>query len=85
MMLINPHQIRCDRNDYDTYKDYMTAFNAIMNAKPIDAEPIIRCKDCIYYAYHGHHSCSLWRERAVIVECNTAEDGFCYMGKRKEG
>ena len=39
---------------------------------------LTRCKDC---AYHKEKRCTVWRERAVIVECYTNDDGFCYIGE----
>lgn len=46
MRLIDAYKVRCDRDDYDTYADYIKTFDAINDAPTIDAVPVIRCKDC---------------------------------------
>lgn len=69
------------------YKDWIVRFYANHNDVPaghIDGEiqkELIRCKDC---AHHKDKRCTVWRERAVIVECYTADDGYCYLAERKE-
>ena len=55
--------------------------NWLNNAPTIDAVPVVRCRDCIF---HKEKRCTVWRERAVIVECYTDDDGYCYKGLRKE-
>lgn len=40
MRLIDAYKVRCDRDDYDTYADYITAFDAINEAPTIDAVPV---------------------------------------------
>ncbi len=41
----------------------------------VDAEPIIRCKDC---KYHDYGRCENWEY------CKTEDDYFCKDGERKE-
>ena len=53
----------------------------IESIPPVDAVPVIRCKDC---AWHKEKRCTVWRERAVIVECYTDDFGYCYLAKEKE-
>ena len=54
----------------------------IIDIQPtVDAVPVVRCRDCIF---HKEKRCTVWRERAVIVECYTDDDGYCYKGLRKE-
>jgi hypothetical protein len=62
----------------------------IMKSSPIleaDGTPLeivgelIRCKDC---AWHKEKRCTVWRERAVIVECYTDDEGYCYLAKEKD-
>lgn len=45
---------------------------SVLDAAPtVDAVPVVRCKDCVYY---GGDTC--WNEWF---------DGFCSYGKRKDG
>lgn len=66
----------------------------------VDAVPVIRCKDCKHYerdhfdaVYYptesgeaqkvplitAHEICTKWGDG-----CKTAEDGYCFLGERKE-
>ena len=56
-------------------------YNGVMNLPTIDAVSVVRCRDCIF---HKEKRCTVWRERAVIVECYTDDDGYCYKGERRE-
>lgn len=60
----------------------------IMNASPVDAVPVVRCKDCKHHYWeqepcHGKsvHYCELPHMRGVEV----FKEFFCYYGERKEG
>ena len=53
----------------------------LKNAPTVDAVPVIRCKNC---EWHKEKRCTVWRERAVIVECYTDDFGYCYLAKEKE-
>jgi hypothetical protein len=44
--LIDAYKVRIDRDDFDTYSDYITALDAVTEAPTVDAVPVIRCKDC---------------------------------------
>lgn len=79
--------------DADALVEAMTKFSDAMGedmthgifythiAPTINAVPVVRCRDCIF---HKEKRCTVWRERAVIVECYTDDDGYCYKGMRKE-
>lgn len=54
------------------------AMEILRNLPTVDAVPVVRCRDCIF---HKEKRCTVWRERAVIVECYTDDDGFCYLGE----
>lgn len=43
-----------------------------------DGDRLTRCRDC---RWHKEKRCTVWRERAVIVECYTDDDGYCYLGE----
>lgn len=59
----------------------------------VDAVPIVRCKDCKYFEYDhmedvegypiplilAHEICTKWGNG-----CKTSENGYCFMGERKE-
>lgn len=52
---------------------------------------LVRCKDCKYFEYNhwekvnrvplivAHEICTKWGEG-----CKTSEDGYCFLGERKE-
>ena len=57
-----------------------------------DVEPVVRCKDCHFFESDhfetvngvsfitAHNVCTRWGRG-----CQTAEDGFCFMGIRGQG
>jgi len=49
---------------------------AVENAPTVDAEPVIRCKDCRFYNTHDH--------RCVRMNHGFKDDFFCAWGERKE-
>ena len=50
--------------------------NALPSAQlPVDAVPVIRCKDC---KYHDYGRCAIWEY------CKTEDDYFCKDGEREE-
>ena len=57
MRLIDAYAVRCDRDEFDTYADYIKAFDAINEAPTVDAVPVIRCKDCKWYEFDEPHRC----------------------------
>ena len=71
------------------YREAILAVKSILHsAKPIDAVPVVRCKDCKHHYWeqepcHGKsvHYCKLPHMRGVEV----FKEFFCYYGERKEG
>ena len=71
------------------YREAILAVKSILHsAKPIDAVPVVRCKDCKHHYWeqepcHGKtvHYCKLPHMRSVEV----FKEFFCYYGERKEG
>ena len=71
------------------YREAILAVKSILHsAKPIDAIPVVRCKDCKHHYWeqepcHGKsvHYCKLPHMRGVEV----FKEFFCYYGERKEG
>lgn len=59
MRLIDAYKVRCDRDDFDTYADYVKAFDAINEAPTVDAVPVVHgkwisgvmCSKCGYRTY----------------------------------
>ena len=71
------------------YREAILAVKSILHsAKPIDAVPVVRCKDCKHHYWeqepcHGKsvHYCKLPHMRGVEV----FKEFFCYYGEKKEG
>ena len=66
---------------YDEVYAYRLGWNEaidaiIENAPTVDAEPVIRCKDCRFYNTHDH--------RCVRMNHGFKDDFFCSWGERKE-
>ena len=87
MRLIDAYKVRCDRDDYDTYADYIKAFDAINEAPTVDAVPVTRCKDCKWY--EADFGCDWgvcfhkeWTTGSIGngVDC----DGYCFRAERKD-
>lgn len=78
MRLIDAYAVRCDRDEFDTYADYIKAFDAINDAPTVDAVPVIRCKDCKWY-YRGGATCMYWDG-----ENGMRGDDYCSQAERKE-
>lgn len=56
----------------------------------VDAEPVVRCKNCKYFLYDklymvgglplmGNFVCEKWGNG-----CSTDENGYCFLGERRE-
>jgi hypothetical protein len=57
------------------------ALDEIRYAPTVDAEVVVRCKDCEYsYESIGYIICS----HGVCAECIVQPDFYCAEGKRKE-
>lgn len=65
-------------------------WRAIEDAPTIDAAPVVRCKDCIYYKtgeyFKDMKFCFRLKHpgKNKQVGYNYPEDGFCNYGERKE-
>ena len=49
----------------------------------IEAEPIVRCKECIYWK-SGENECDKW-EHCILHNICIGPYSFCSYGDRKEG
>lgn len=72
---------------------YWTGWNSAIDkicedAPPVDAVPVVRCKDCRYYEPDfgcpwGGCNHPDWSTRTLGFE--VSEDGFCHRAERREG
>ena len=60
-----------------------TCLTFLNNANTIEAEPIVRCKECIYWK-SGENECDKW-EHCILHNIGIDPDSFCSNGERKEG
>ena len=57
----------------------------IIDAPAVDAVPVVRCKDCIYYNMNYCGDGFGWCERKGIgIGHGTSDDWFCAGGEAKE-
>lgn len=85
--LIDAYKVRIDRDDFDTYSDYITALDAVTEAPTVDAMPVIRCKDCKRWNRNaGMFKDFDEREWHHCPHLGIDTDGYfsCIEGKRKE-
>ena len=63
------------------FRDEAVLVSDIMNASPVDAVPVVRCKDCIYsYEEFGFIYCTF----GPYGDCAVPSQFYCAEGKRKE-
>lgn len=58
--------------------------DAIKNAPTVDAVPIVRCKDCMFYNTSGHPDGLGWCETSRIYNI-VRDDFYCGDGEKREG
>lgn len=78
MRPIDAYALRIDRDDFDTYADYIRVFDMIAEAPTVHAEPVIRCRECRYH--HGRW-CQIFGVDHLIV---TNEDDYCSYAERED-
>lgn len=76
--LIDAYKVRIDRDDFDTYSDYITALDAVTEAPTVDAVPVIRCKDCKWYEFNEPHRCGF------VGHGLRGKSDYCSDAERKE-
>lgn len=54
----------------------------ITEAPTIEAEPVVKCKDCIYFHDYGDGVKNCWSDGGGIF---TKDDDFCSHAERKNG
>lgn len=66
---------------------YRDAKKLIEAAKTVDAVPVVRCKDCKWFADNNDGSwygCWLFQTIQIIPEDAPKPDDFCSYGERRE-
>lgn len=51
----------------------------------VDAEPVVRCKDCKYCSVDSHADGNVPNYVCIEMDCGVEADGFCSWGERKDG
>ena len=79
---------RCNPDVFNdrAYGEGWNACIALIEAAPaVDAVPVVRCKDCIYYNINYCGDGFGWCERKGIgIGHGTSDDWFCASGEAKE-
>ena len=68
-------------DDISPTRDEFVEF--IKKQPTIEAEPVVRCKDCIYWK-SGENECDKW-EHCILHNIGIGPNSFCSYGERKEG
>ena len=68
-------------DDISPTRDEFVEF--IKKQPTIEAEPVVRCKDCIYWT-SGENECDKW-EHCTLHNIGIGPHSFCSYGERKEG
>lgn len=74
MRLIDAYAVRCDRDEFDTYADYIKAFDAINEAPTVDAVPV----------RHGKWTVEWETEDTRMLRCSECRMVF-NVGKGRDG
>ena len=74
-----------ERGNWVHITDYNIAIYAVKDAPAVEAVPVVRCRDCLYW-----QKSSLFRVHTVcryVLDCSVVrrEDDFCSRGERKDG
>ena len=71
-------------NKKSIYREAILSVKSILHsAKPIDAVPVVRCRECKYRFGNNGHS----KNGCPIIDANIwmDDDDFCSHGERKDG
>ncbi len=78
----------CKERYTDGFNDALMRFKSMVHgAPPVDAVPVVRCREC-RHKYRAALSstgfrCEIWGTYDADPECDP--DGFCSYGERKDG
>ena len=83
------HPVGVDVQAYEM--GWNDALDAVADfAFTVDAEPVVRCKDCKYFHYNKAYNIQGFPIMGSLVcdkwgnGCRTDENGYCFLGERKE-
>ena len=86
---VNRHYENChgySGNKKAIYREAILAVKSILHsAKPIDAVPVVRCRDCKHAWIHPCGDVYCHRDGRNAYEMTFNLDSFCSYGERKEG
>lgn len=67
---------RCGWND---------ALKSVVQFAPtVDAEPVVRCKDCKYCSVDRHADGNVPNYVCIEMDCGVEADSFCSLGERRK-
>lgn len=66
--LIDAYKVRCDRDDFDTYSDYIKHFDSIAEAPTVDAVVIRKG----HWIYEGQYTDRITQRVCHCSECGDA-------------
>lgn len=69
------------------YQNDKVFASAIINAPPADVAPVVRCKDCKWFADNNDgdwFGCWLFQTIQIIPEDTPKPDDFCSYGERRD-
>lgn len=67
-----------DRGCWIRYKMFE---NVIEKQPTVDAEPVVRCKDCRFFYKYGFKLVEY--TECTHFDCDVTENGYCWWGERK--
>ena len=73
------------------YREAILAVKSVLHsAKPIDAVPVVRCRECVHWKPSGSKAGNSFSDMEYIGGCEFTkycrrESDFCSYGERKEG
>lgn len=62
--------------------DEDTILDLVDGIQTVDAVPIVRCENCLYWV-SGANECESW-EWCKMLNTDMPPNGFCYLGDRKD-
>ena len=71
-------------SEWDDISPTRDEFVEFIKKQPtIEAEPIVRCKECIYWK-SGENECDKW-EHCILHNIGIDPNSFCSYGEREKG
>lgn len=73
----NPEYLQLDID----YVTEVTVEDVLDDEPTVDAEPVVRCKDCRFFHKYGF---KLEYTECTHFDCDVTENGYCWWGERRE-